>query len=580
MAPSDTPPSAEDLPSQGELALFAPPATAEDALVPASMVNAWIYCPRLAVLEWGRGEKARSVDLIAGLRAHQATESGPTPALPDPMVLREDQSLKTRRLSLSSERLGLTAELDLLDVEEGVVIPVEIKVGKRPSVDEGAYLPERAQVCAQALLLREAGYTCLEGALWFAESRERVTVDLTEALVTATLVATSDLRLTVASGRLPPPLDHSAKCPRCSLLPICLPDEIAWFRKGSIARTPPPPASPALPLYGQTPGARIGKKDYTLVIQVEGEADRSLALDEISEVVLAGPVSLTTPAIHELLRREIPVAWMSSGFWFLGSTGGQGPRSAAVRTAQYALAGDERRRQAFARDLVSAKIRNGRTLLRRNWRGAEAERQIALDRLARLAERATTAETTACLLGIEGEAAAVYFRAFPQLFTQAVTTLPAFAFERRNRRPPADPVNACLSLCYAVLTRTLSSALSIAGLDPWKGFYHTERPGRPALALDLIESFRPVLADSTVLMVLNNGEIGTNDFLYAGGGCALKPNARRGLIAAYERRLDQETTHPVFGYQLSMRRLIQVQARLLARFVSGDIPRYPHYCPR
>ncbi|AEO48875.1 hypothetical protein F11_12055 [Rhodospirillum rubrum F11] len=243
------------------MALFAPPATAEDALVPASMVNAWIYCPRLAVLEWGRGEKARSVDLIAGLRAHQATESGPTPALPDPMVLREDQSLKTRKLSLSSERLGLTAELDLLDVEEGVVIPVEIKVGKRPSVDEGAYLPERAQVCAQALLLREAGYTCLEGALWFAESRERVTVDLTEALVTATLVATSDLRLTVASGRLPPPLDHSAKCPRCSLLPICLPDEIAWFRKGSIARTPPPPASPALPLYGQTPGARIGKKD-------------------------------------------------------------------------------------------------------------------------------------------------------------------------------------------------------------------------------------------------------------------------------------------------------------------------------
>jgi CRISP-associated protein Cas1 len=566
--------------TQSELPLFAPPAATDEVLVPARMVNEWVYCPRLAVLEWGHGEWAGNADTAAGRRAHRAAEDGRAPALPDPDALRDDRSLKTRRLLLASEQLGLTALIDVVEAEDGAVTPVDIKTGKRPHVAEGAYLPERVQVCAQALLLREAGYRCEEGALWFAESRERVRVTLTEELIATTLRAVSDLRLTVASGRLPPPLDHSPKCPRCSLLPICLPDEVNWFRSGALPGTPPPAASPALPLYVQMPGARITKKDYTLVVQVESQDDKSVPLDEISELVLAGPVSLTTPTVHELLRRETPIAWMSSGFWFLGATGSQGPRSAAIRMAQYSCAADETWRLAFARQLINAKIRNQRTMLRRNWRGPENERGPLLARLALIAERAEHAKVVSTLLGLEGEAAALYFRALPLLFTDKVAGLPEFRFENRNRRPPADPVNACLSLAYAVLIRTFTAALAIVGLDPWKGLYHVERPGRPALALDLIEPFRPVLADSAVLMALNNAEIGPRDFVFAAGGCNLKPSARRSLIAAYERRLDQVTTHPVFGYQVSMRRLIQVQSRLLARFLLGEIPTYPHYLPR
>lgn len=161
-----------------------------------------------------------------------------------------------------------------------------------------------------------------------------------------------------------------------------------------------------------------------------------------------------------------------------------------------------------------------------------------------------------------------------------VTTLPTFRFERRNRRPPADPVNACLSLAYAVLTRTIAAALEIAGLDPWKGLYHVERPGRPALALDVMEPFRPLLADSAMLTALNNGEVAPGDFVFAAGGCNLTPKARRKLISAWERRLDQKTTHPVFGYQLSMRRMLHVQCRLLARYLLGEIASCPHYTPR
>ncbi len=544
------------------------------------MVNEWVYCPRLAFLEWAHGEWAGNADTAAGNRAHRATEAGRAPPLPAPDDLADETRLKTRRVALASERLGLSAEIDVLEAEDGRVVPVDIKTGKRPHVAEGAYLPERVQVAVQGLLLREAGYTCEEGALWFAQSRERVRVALDDTLVATALRAASELRLSVAAGRPPPPLDHSPKCVRCSLLPICLPDEVNWFRKGAIPRTPPPPATPALPLYVQTPGARVTKKDQTLVVVSEGEPDRTISLDEVSELVIAGPVSLTTPAVHELLRRETPIAWMSSGFWFLGSTGGGGPRSAAIRQAQYALAGDPILRLAFARKLVNAKIRNQRTLLRRNWRGDEGARGPALDRLALLAARTERAADPGELLGMEGEAAAIYFRALPNLFTEAVGALPAFAFERRNRRPPADPVNACLSLAYALLTRSFTAALVSVGLDPWKGLYHVERPGRPALALDLIEPWRPLLADSAVLMALNNGELGPDDFVHAAGGCNLKPRARRSLIQAYERRLDQEAAHPVFGYQLSTRRMIQVQARLFARWLLEEIPDYPHYMPR
>jgi len=565
---------------QGELELFAPGARADEPLVPARMVNEWTYCPRLAFLEWAHGEWAPNADTAAGNRAHRTATDGAAPALPDPGELDDERRLKTRRLHLASERLGLVAEIDVLEAADGAVTPVDVKTGKRPHVAEGAYLPERVQVCVQGLLLRDAGYRCEEGALWFADSRERVRVPLTEELIATTMRAASDLRLAVAAGRPPPPLDHSPKCPRCSLLPICLPDEVNWFRKGAIPRTPPPAARPALPLYVQQPGARVTKKDYTLAVQVEGEADVVVPLDEVSELVIAGPVSLTTPAVHELLRREVPVAWMSSGFWFLGTTGQQGPRSAAVRTAQYAAAADPARRLGFAKALTAAKIKNSRTLLRRNWRGPDAERGPVIDRLARLASLTERARDPAELLGMEGEAAALYFRAFPHLFTEAVAALPAFGFERRNRRPPADPVNACLSLAYALLTRTFTAALTAVGLDPWKGLHHVERPGRPALTLDLIEPYRPILADSAVLTALNNGELGADDFVFAAGGCNLKPRARRSLIAAYERRLDTDVTHPVFGYQLSMRRMLQVQARLFARWLLGEIPHYPHYVPR
>lgn len=563
---------------QFELPLPAPAAAEDEPLVPARMLNEWVYCPRLAYLEWVEGSWEENEDTAKGKHAHIRADK-PGGALPPPDAADENAPpFRTRAVTLTSQRLGLIAKIDVLEGEDGFVTPVDYKKGKRPHTQMGAYDPERAQVCAQGLILEDNGYKTEEGALWFAESRERVRIPFDDELRALTLKAASELRLTAAARRAPPPLENSPKCPRCSLLPICLPDEVRYFDRNAPPRPLPPPSDTALPLYVQTPGARVGKSGDELIVKADGAADVSVPIADVSELVLAGPVSVSAPALHELMRQGRPIAWMSSGFWFMGSTGAQGPRSALARAAQYEKARDALFSLRFSRALVAAKIKNQRTLLRRNGEGEAAEKARTLERMRQLAVLAEDAKDTSHLLGVEGEAAALYFAALSTMLS--ATAPPAFDFTKRTRRPPADPINACLSLSYALLTRTWEASLAIAGLDPWKGFYHVERPGRPSLALDMIEPFRPILADSTVIGAINNGEISADDFLVAGPGCNLKPYARRKLIGAYERRLDQETTHPVFGYRISMRRLIHVQARLLVRHLLGETPNYPHYLPR
>ena len=318
------------------------------------------------------------------------------------------------------------------------------------------------------------------------------------------------------------------------------------------------------------------------MVETEGETVE-VPLIDVSQVSVFGPVSLTTPALHALMRAEIPVSWFSTGGWFLGHTTGTGHGNVAVREAQYQAAFDKRRRLVFARDLVAAKVRNARTLLRRNWRvdGDSAEKTEILVRLKGVARRVPRAENDQQLLGLEGEAAAVYFGVFENMLaTGAKEDLGGFSFEGRNRRPPTDPVNAALSLAYSLLTRLFTTAISATGLDPYMGLYHRPRHGRPALALDLMEPFRPIVADSCVVQTINNGEIKPGDFVFNGSACSFKPGGRKAFIASFERRMEQETTHPLFGYRVSMRRLIEVQARLLARHLQGEIVTYPHYLPR
>jgi len=572
---------------QLEFHLPAPPVSGETPLVPARMVNEFVYCPRLAYLMWTQGEWSETGDTVQGKRAHVRVDKASAP-LPAPETLEGDEAatadkIVSRSLTLSSTTLGVIAELDVAEAEGGVVTPIDYKRGKRPHVAQGAYEPERIQVCLQALLLEEHGYRVEEGAIYYAEGRERVRVVFDDALRAAARAAVSELRLTVSQGRIPPPLKDSPKCPRCALVTVCLPDEVRALTSSSLApRSIAVPADEALPLVIQSQHARIGKEGETLKITDEEQGETRVRLIDISDVALFGNVSITTPALSALLEREIPVAFHSHGGWFRGVAHGIGHRNVEVRTAQYRKSFDDASCLRFARDLVAAKITNQRTILRRNWRGPPEERQAVLDRLRAARKSAGNAATPTELLGLEGDAAATYFRAFAGLLKQphANAELAPFRFEARNRRPPTDPVNAMLSLAYAMLTRHLTVALASVGLDPYRGFYHAPRYGRPALALDLMEPFRAVIADSAVLSVVNTGEVGPNDFVVAATGTALTQAGRRRFVEAFERRLSQETTHPVFGYQVSMRRMLLIQARLLSRFLLGELPSYPHYLPR
>ncbi len=264
----------------------------------------------------------------------------------------------------------------------------------------------------------------------------------------------------------------------------------------------------------------------------------------------------------------------------MGHTVGTGHRNVETRTGQYRSSFDAEVCLRLARRLVAGKIANSRTLLKRNWKGDGTSIAPILDALQRDLRNALRMKTLDALLGIEGTAAGRYFEHFSGMFKPHEDAGLTFDLTTRNRRPPRDPVNAMLSFAYAMLTREWTVTLAAVGLDPYRGFYHQPRFGRPALALDMMEPFRSLIADSTVLMAINNGEVRPGDFVHAAGSCNLTEKGRRNFIAAFERRMAQEVTHPIFKYRISYRRLFEVQARLLIRFLCGEITNFPVFVTR
>jgi CRISP-associated protein Cas1 len=566
--------------TQKELPLPFPELSGDMPLLPARMVNEYQYCPRLAYLEWVQGEWAESSDTVEGRHAHKRVDK-PGGKLPSPEEAEEAQRIHARSITLSSNRLGLIAKMDLVEGEGARVIPVDYKRGKRPHVAGGAYDPERVQLCVQGLILQEHGYECTEGVLYFAGSKERVTVPFDDELKQTTRNAIDGLRLIAVGGTIPPPLTDSPKCPRCSLVGICLPDEVNFLNR---QETPPRPLAvlrdEAVPVYVQAHSAKVAKKEEMLEIFVEDVKTGSARLNEISQVVLMGNVYVTTPCLHTLMERDISVSWHSFGGWFLGHTVGTGHKNVEIRTAQYRASFDDSACLRIAKGLVVAKIQNARTLLRRNWKDGEAPEDL-MEQFKQDIDAARRAENLAQLLGCEGNSAARYFGSFREMIRRGDTGPElAFDFTTRNRRPPKDPVNSLLSFAYSLLVRTWTVTLSGVGFDPYRGFYHQPRYGRPALSLDMMEPFRPLIADSSVIQAINNGEVKPTDFISAAGSVTLNPDGRKRFIASFERRLGHEVTHPLFGYKVSYRRLLELQARLLARYLLGELKEYPNFVTR
>jgi len=307
----------------------------------------------------------------------------------------------------------------------------------------------------------------------------------------------------------------------------------------------------------------LSKDGEQVVIKEKGNLIESVPLKEVIQVVTFGQgVSISTPATHWLLDNGRSICHLSRGGRLVGITQPLVTQNVQLRQAQYLKFNLPELRLAMARDLIAAKIRNQRTLLRRNHGEAPC-----LDAMAASSKRAEGAESLEQLLGIEGDAARNYFAAFPGMLNDVWRP----HMNGRSRRPPKDGVNACLSLLYMLLVRDCIVVLAEVGLDPMLGGYHVLKPGRPALALDLAEPFRPLIAESVVLRALNTGVLEPEDAITTQGGVFLSDPARKRLIGAYEQRMQELVTHPAFGYRLSYRRILEMEARLLARWLEGDI---------
>ncbi len=558
-------------------------------LIPARMLNEFAYCPRLCYIEWVQGEFVDSVDTVDGRYQHRRVDSR-TGKLPED----EFEPIHARSVHMTGPVVGITCRIDLLEGIGNNVTPVDYKRGEAPDIPEGAYEPDRVQLCAQGLVLRENGFTCDEGVAYFVRSKKKVPVRFDESLIQMTKELLSCLRAMAESGEMPPPLDYSPKCFRCSLAGICLPDEVNLLREMEAEKQEEeeelgadrqagtkekvrrllPARDDQIPVYVVGQGNTVRKKGERLEIwSREGKVSEAKIM-ETSQLSLYGGVEITTPAMVELMQRGVPVIHYSYGGWFQGICLGMTHKNVELRMRQFQYATSPSKALTIARGMISGKIKNCRTLLRRNDTGAPRESLALMAKLAKDAENASTSES---LLGIEGAAAEMYFSRFNHLLKDGAE---GFSFENRNKRPPKDPVNAVLSYLYGILVKDLFITLLAVGFDPYLGLYHRPRYGRPALALDMMEEFRPLVADSTALTLFNNGELSKKDFIRAGFGISLTPEGKKKVIVGYERRMETDITHPIFGYSVSYRRLLEVQARLLARVISGELREYPAFCTR
>ncbi len=598
--------------------------------LPARMLNEFVYCPRLFYYEWVEGVFAHNRETVEGELRHQKLDQGKGELAAAADLKEAGETIHSRSVQLASETHRLIAKLDLVEAEGDLVTPVDYKRGSpREDRQTGAIIawdPDRVQIAVQALVLRENGYQCNEGVIYYVTTKQRVRVPIDAALIAETLGYLEQARDVAERGEIPLPLVDSPKCPRCSLVGICLPDETlaaqelaqrGESRQGWLFDAMPPAAArgrteadevrrlvPARddlrPLYLNTQGLHVGKSGNVLKIKEKEKVVQEVRIGELCQLNLDGNIQLSTQAIQALCENEVPIAYFSMGGWFYGVTQGLGVKNIFLRREQFRLADVPAFCLRLSRELAAGKIRNQRVMLQRNHIEPPPHALAIMKCLCEDAERAESQEQ---LLGIEGNAARIYFEHFAGMIkrggdgdaaARGSDAVPAehradaggdadgfnFDFTNRNRRPPRDPVNALLSLAYSMLAKDLTIVTQAVGFDPYQGFYHQPRFGRASLALDLMEPFRPLIADSAVLSAINTRMVGPSDFIRAGQSVALTNNGRKAFFRAYEQRMDTLVTHPMFGYRVNYRRILEIQTRLLARVLTGELSAYPSFVTR
>ena len=519
--------------------------------IPISLVAHQVFCPRRAWLE-AAGEATDTWQMAEGTASHAATDD---PAATRPASLRS--------IDVADEVLGVTGRCDTVEVApDGRLTVVEYKstpVRREPVVTDTM----RIQLALQVGALRSVGHVVAGQVVYFTNHRIRVPVVLGDDDGAAARAAVAATRATVEALEAPPPLEDDPRCTSCSHAGICLPEERA---EAVVVRRIVVADPDTQVVHLATAGSRASTRGGRLLVHARGEEIASVPLERIAGIVVHGNVDLSGGLIRELLWRSLAIVWCTGAGRVVGwASPGAGPNGAERVRQHEAAAGG---RLDLAREFVGAKIANQATLLRRNGRADDA-----LPVMRVLGRRASGAKTATELLGLEGEAAAIYFGRFSTMLASRVRDA-GIDLRTRSGRPARDPVNAALNYAYALLLADVVRAVAACGLAPHAGFLHTSTRNKPALALDLCEEFRAPVADSAVIGAFNNGEVGGNDFSDVLGTTRLREDGRRALIAAYERRVQTEFRHPVFGYRATWRRAMEIQARMILGVIDGTQARY------
>lgn len=527
----------------------------EQETIRVSALHALAYCPRLFYLEEVEELYTQDEAVFAGRRLH--------------VELEKDEN--TEELVLESVELGLRGKVDALRERDGQLIPYEHKRGRCRRGDNYqplAWESDRLQILAYACLIEFALNTrVLEGRIRYHRDNVLVKIPVDDAgrkLVRDAVQQARDLR---QSSQRPPVTSNERLCVRCSLAPVCLPEEARLVKDPERAplRLFPKDEERQI-IHVMEPGTKVGKSGEELKITPPDEPVKTLPARMVEQLVLHSFVQISTQALYLCAYQNIGVHFVSSGGRYMGSFDTR-QGSIQRRIQQYKALTDPQICLRLARQLVQCRGQGQRRFLMRGERLPEL--QEIIDQMKALLKQVELADSIASLLGIEGNLAALYFQGLPHLLSPSID--PELQFSGRNRRPPQDCFNALLGFGYALLLKDVNHSILTVGLEPALGFYHQPRSQAYPLGLDLMEIFRVPLVDMIVVASINRNQWQVReDFEKRGQQVWLTDAGRKKFIELYERRKGETWKHPVTNYSLTYRRLIELEVRLLEKEWHGE----------
>jgi CRISP-associated protein Cas1 len=536
-------------------------ATGQDTLR-VSALHALAYCPRLFYLEEVEELYTQDAAVFAGRRLHVEIEK------------QEDEEWE--ELFLESVELGLRGRVDALRTRDGQTIPYEHKRGRSHRDDNNqpqAWESDRIQILAYACLIESAlGISIQEGRIRYHTDNVLVHVPLDDAGRAAVRETIQQARSLRQSPLRPPVIENERMCARCSLAPVCLPEEarLAHNKEWQPIRLFPEDDDRQI-VHVLEPGTSVGRTGEQFKIARRDQPVEKIPARQVGQIVLHSYSQISTQALHFCSDQGIGVHFISGGGRYLGSFDTR-QGSIQRRLCQYAALSNPDTCLELARKLVTCRGQGQRKFLMRGQRGMKEipePLQQAIAQMKAVLKQVPKVTSLESLLGLEGNLAALYFGVLPHLISAGVP--PELHFNHRNRRPPKDRFNALLGFGYAMLLKDVMNSILVVGLEPALGFYHQPRTQASPLALDLMEIFRVPLVDMPIMASINRGQWEVKeDFEIRGEQVWLSDSGRKKFVSLYERRKEETWKHPVTGYSLTYRRLLELEVRLLEKEWMGE----------